>query len=120
MWQKSGHSLRVPSTWLTLHACFVSKGCEPGSCEPTPILSSDRFFRRLTLDRSASPIVPTAPVPDPRFSHAELTPNKFLSLRLQWHSCFFEQIFQPVKDAVAENAGAGPAVPPCARSFQRP
>src|SRR5438445_11112438 len=83
------------------------------------VLTSDRFFRCLTLDRSASPSLPTTPVPDPRFSHAELTPSKFLSLRLPWHSCFFEQIFQPARDAVAENAGAGPGVPPCARSVPR-
>src|SRR6266852_86264 len=45
-------------------------------------------------------------------AHAEITPSKFLSLRLQWHSCFFERIFQPARDAVVENAGARPGVPP--------
>ena len=80
--------------------------------QPMPALTSDRFFRRLILDRSASPILPTTPVPDPRFSHAELTPSKVLSLRLQSHKFFSEQIFQPVRDAVVENAGAGLGVPP--------
>src|SRR4029077_7697064 len=96
----------------TCKISWPARTLSPGSCEPTPYLTSERFFRCLPLDRSASPILPTAPVPDPRLSHAELTPNKFLSLRLQRHSSFFEQIFQPARDAVAENAGARPGAPP--------
>ena len=40
-------------------------------------LTSDRLLRRLTLDRSTSPILPTVPAPDLRFLHAELAPDKF-------------------------------------------
>src|SRR5712692_2983898 len=76
------------------------------------ILTSDRVFRWLTLSRSASPILPTAPVPDPRLSHAELAPSKFVSPRSPWRSCFFGQRFPPVRDAAAENECAGPGVPP--------
>src|SRR5437867_12400526 len=94
------------------HICKTDEERELGRGRPIPILTSDRFFRYLALDRSGSPILPTTRVPDPRFSHAELTLSKFLSLRLPWHSCFFEQIFQPARDAVAENAGARPGVPP--------
>ena len=80
--------------------------------QPTLKLTLDRVFHWLTSRRSASPILPTAPVPDPRLSHAELTPSKFLSLRLQRNNSFFEQIFQPVRDAVAGNECAGLGVPP--------
>ena len=43
---------------------------------PIPRLSSDRFSRRLALDRSAFPNLPTAPVPGPHLSHAVPIPNK--------------------------------------------
>jgi hypothetical protein len=43
------------------------------------ILTSDRVFHWLTRKRSASPILPTAPAPDPRLSLAELSPSKFVS-----------------------------------------
>src|ERR1700674_5268143 len=97
----------------SLSANWFARACSRArDCGPMPILTSDRVFRCLPLDHSASAILPSALVPDPRLSHAELTPSKFLSLRLQRHSSFFEQIFQPVRDAVAENAGARPGVPP--------
>jgi hypothetical protein len=42
-------------------------------------LTYDPVFHWLTWNRSASPILPTAPAPDPRLSHAELSPSKFVS-----------------------------------------
>src|SRR6266852_1583550 len=83
------------------------------------LVPSDRVFHWLTPSRSASPILPTAPAPDPRLSHAELAPGKFVSPRSQGRSCFFGQRLPPVRDARAENECAGLGVPPLDSSFQR-
>src|SRR5437868_13418499 len=69
-------------------------------------------IRWLKLERLAFLILPTAHVPDRCFSRAELAPNRFLSRRLRWHSCFCERIFRPAKGAAAENADAGPGARP--------
>src|SRR4029077_7800157 len=96
----------LSAAWFA-RAWLVSQGVAT-----KPILTPHQVFHSLAPNRAASPILPTAPVPDPRLWHAEQTPSKFLSARLQRHSRFFEQICPPAKDAVADNAGARPGVPP--------
>src|ERR1700730_8161310 len=66
------------------------------------ILTSDWVFHWLTASHSASPILLTAPVPDPRLSHAELGPSMFVFARSQRRSCLFGQRFPPVEMKLRE------------------
>src|ERR1700730_6813795 len=77
-----------------------------------PILTSDWVFHWLTASHSASPILPTAPVPDPRLSHAELVPSMFVFARSQRRSCLFGQRFPPARDEAVGNECADPGVRP--------
>src|SRR5580658_5898078 len=83
------------------------------------LITGDRFFRWLTLSRSAFPTLLIAFAVNPIVPNAELTASTFVTPGLLRHSRFSEQGFRPKRGAVRDSGYACRGAPPFSRFSRR-